>query len=51
METGPLLQLLPLVLLIVVAVYLVTRGSRTKPDADSNKPDIGGGSGGSQFPD
>lgn len=41
----PVLQLLPLILLIALVVYFVLRGSRTKPDADSNKPDIGGGSG------
>lgn len=46
-----MLQLLPLILLIAVAVYFVTRGSRTKDDPDSNKPDVGGGSGGSHTVD
>ncbi len=45
------LKLLPLVLLIAVAVFFVTRGARTKPDADSNKSDIGGGTGGSHTAD
>lgn len=41
----PFLQLLPLILLIVVAVYFIRRGSGTRPDPDSNKEGIGGGSG------
>jgi hypothetical protein len=45
------LQVLPLGALLLVALWLVLRGSRTKPDADGNKPDIGGGSGGSQSTD
>ena len=40
-----LLAIAPLVLLLAVAVYLIRRGSRTKPDADGNAADIGGGSG------
>lgn len=39
------LQLLPLILLIVVAVYFVMRGSRTEDDPDKNKSNIGGGPG------
>jgi hypothetical protein len=46
-----LLQILPLALLIAVAVFFVTRGSRTKSDSEGNRPDIGGGSGGSQTGD
>mgnify|MGYP001551765004 CR=1 FL=1 len=46
-----ILQLLPLVVLIALAVFLVRRGNRTKPDADKNKSDIGGGSGSSHTAD
>lgn len=47
----PALQILPLVALIAAAVFLIRRGKSTRPDADSNKSDIGGGSGGSQTSD
>ncbi len=39
------LKLLPLLMLVAVAVFLVRRGSSTRADPDSNKSDIGGGPG------
>ena len=41
---NPLIQLLPLLVLVALAVYFVRRGSTNKPDPDKNKSDIGGGS-------
>jgi hypothetical protein len=37
-----LLQILPLVLLVVIASWLVLRGLRTKPDDTANKARGGG---------
>ena len=38
-------QLLPLLLLVVLAVFFIRRGSGTRSDPDSNRSDIGGGPG------
>ncbi len=47
----PFLQLLPLLLLLAVAAIFIRRGARPRPDPERNKPDIGGGSGGSHTSD
>ncbi len=46
-----LIALLPLVLLLLAVVWMVLRGSKTRPDPERNRSDIGGGPGGSQSSD
>jgi hypothetical protein len=45
------LKLLPLVLLFALVVVKIRRGTSTRADSDRNRPDTGGGTGGSQSGD